>query len=475
MMSIANLNISIGHWITIHVVLVLAGLIIYTASTHLLKLRRIPSVAISWVIGLVLLPYVMLPLYLVFGFRKIKVGRSDSATPTSIKQAPQSGDLADRTQQLATAMGLPVASAYHALNIHENGTQSLDALRQMIDAATSTIDICTFIFASDNLGEEIAQQLKQKAKSGIKIRLLIDGVGTYLSNHINLKSLAADGIQVELFSPIVRMHIRGRTNLRNHRKMVIVDRQWFWAGGRNIAAEYFEGVSTSKNQKQAWVDLTFDLKGDLAIQAQQRFEQDWFFATTGKLEEVPISLSKKPNLTGNTGQIIASGPDQVDDTFYSLLISSIFESRKTIMLVTPYFVPDSALMMALTLAARKGVEVDIIMPKKSNHLLADLSRHRALREVTLAGVKVWFLPRMIHAKTMVVDDSLAFVGSANLDQRSLFLNYELMFSFYRAKDVKRFGQWIKRQQKDAVLYRAESPGFLRDVLEGLLLWLAFQL
>jgi cardiolipin synthase len=131
--------------------------------------------------------------------------------------------------------------------------------------------------------------------------------------------------------------------------------------------------------------------------------------------------------------------------------------------------------MSLTLAARRGVTVDLLMPKNSNHRLADLARHRALRELTAAGARVWFLPHMIHAKAVVVDDDLAFAGTANLDERSLFLNYELMVSFYEPTDVKRFAQWIERQQRTAVPYQPRPLTFWREIREGLLLWLAFQL
>jgi cardiolipin synthase len=138
-------------------------------------------------------------------------------------------------------------------------------------------------------------------------------------------------------------------------------------------------------------------------------------------------------------------------------------------------VPDPTLLMSLTLAARRGVAVELFMPEKSNHRLADLSRHRALRELTSAGGKVWLLPYMIHAKGIVIDDELALVGSANLDQRSLFLNYEVMVAFYDEADVRRFAHWIERNRSAALPYLGTPPGVWREIAEGLLLWLAFQL
>lgn len=474
-MSIAFIELIVSHWVTLHSLIVLVGLIIYVITSHTLRLRRNPSAAIAWVVALVLIPYLALPLYLMFGIRKVKNFRSDVKSYVFTEQTFNPDTLTARTQKLAAIMALPQASSYHQLNIHEDGTQSLQTLRNMIDGAMHTIDLCTFIFARDRLGDEITQHLKRRARDGVRVRLLVDGVGAYLGGHADFNSLSAEGVQVALFVPPFSSSLRGRTNLRNHRKMVITDCEWLWCGGRNFSSEYFEGDPTSNHSTPPWVDLSFDLHGDLAQQAQQQFDQDWTFATQGAIIKLTPQALNGVSQNPSNGQILASGPDQIDDTLYTLLVSGFFISSKSILLVTPYFIPDPTLLMSLTLAARRGVKVDLLMPEKSNHRLADLSRHRALRELTSAGVRIWFLPHMIHAKAVVIDDELALVGSANLDERSLFLNYELMISFYEATDVKRFSHWIERHRNDAALYRAQQPKLWRDIAEGMLLWLAFQL
>lgn len=463
-------------WVTLHGLIVMLGLVSYVTASHTLHQRRHPSAAIAWVVALVLLPYVALPLYIIFGNRKVMNYRQAARPqPYSAQSAGNPSASMTGSQQLAAAMALPRASSYEQLNIHENGTQALQALRNMIDSATRTLDLCTFVFGRDRLGEEIAQRLERRVRDGVQVRLLVDGIGAYLGGFPDLKALSAAGVQTALFVPPLRSSLQGRTNLRNHRKMVIADSNWLWCGGRNLAMDYFEDDSTSARNKTSWVDLSFDLRGALALQAQQQFAQDWAFATREPRPEPALSVEAEPHVRTSKAQLIASGPDQVDDTVYTLLVSGFFSSRKRILAATPYFVPNSTLLMSLSLAARRGIVVDLVMPQRSNHLLADMARHRALRDLTAAGARVWFLPRMMHAKAVVIDDDLALVGSANLDERSLFLNYELMVAFYDPMDIQRFARWIERQRDAAVAYHAQPPGLGREVAEGLLLWLAFQL
>ena len=464
-----------SHWVTLHSLVTMLGLAIYVIASHARRQRRHPSAAIAWVVSLALLPYLALPLYFLFGSRKVPRDHpARQMSGSSFKTRP-SHSLAARFQHLACAMDLPHASSYEQLAIHQDGREALEALRLVMRGATRTLDLCTFLLGRDVLGNEIIDMLAQQARAGVQVRLLIDGIGVYLGGRPDLKRLSAAGVQVALFVSPFSSALPGRTNLRNHRKMVIADGARLWSGGRNLAAEYFMGDPASRPQKTAWIDLSFDFGGDLARQAQDRFDQDWTFATRAARFDAPQSMVPALASAMTGAQLIASGPDQADDTVYSLLISSCFTAQKRIMAVTPYFVPDATLLMALTLAARRGIEVDLVLPHRSNHRLADMARHAALRDMSAAGARVWMRPEMIHAKAVIIDHELALSGSANLDERSLFLNYELMFAFFEPADVQRFALWIGQQRAGATPYRARPPGVMREFAEGLIRSLAFQL
>ena len=472
--SLLNLALAL-EGITLHGLLVLLGLGIYATASHTQRQRRHPSAAIAWVISLVLLPYVALPLYLMFGRRKVVANRRGLNARSTAGPSAERAQPAYQAGQLASALGLPNAVAFEQLAIHQDGGEALQCIRNMIAGAQRTLDLCTFLLGRDLLGDEIANALMQRARAGVQVRLLIDGVGFYLGGYPNLKRLAAAGVQVSLFVSPLRSALRGRTNLRNHRKLVIADGQWMWCGGRNLAAEYFEALPGAPRAEKPWVDLSFDLRGALVQQAQQRFDLDWTFAQTNKPDQTLQPAVPAPTGAETGARLVASGPDQADDTIYTLLVSGCFTAQSRIQVVTPYFVPDATLLMALALAARRGVAVDLLIPHRSNHRLADIARHAALRELAAAGARVWLASAMVHAKAVLIDDDLALVGSANLDERSLFLNYELMVAFYDPEVVKNFAHWIALQRCGATRYLPHSPGLARELVEGLVRWVAFQL
>jgi cardiolipin synthase A/B len=364
-----------------------------------------------------------------------------------------------------------------AVNLHRDGRESADALFSVMSSAVSRLDICTYIIGDDAFGREAMQRMIERARCGVDVRLLLDGVGAIQLPRVCFKSLELGGVETAIFSPLFARRTQGPRNLRNHRKMVIADGVHLWAGGRNLAAEYFLG----KAGAPAWRDLTFDLRGPVAEAAAAQFELDWVAAggrpasADATAVAAAVIAGTAPQSAASEAQFLPSGPDQSEDTVHALLIDGCFQARDRMLAVTPYFVPDVSLETAMRLAARRGVRVDLVIPASSNHRLADFARGRALRSLSQAGVNVYLMPYMSHAKAVVFDHSLALSGSVNLDSRSLLLNYECAVVFYGRAEIDWLAQWIDAQIPQTVPFNGRPPGLLRDLCEGLLLTVAYQL
>jgi len=349
----------------------------------------------------------------------------------------------------------------------------------VIDAARERLDICTFIIGNDALGREVVVRLAQRAAEGVRVRVLLDGFGALTLPPHHFDALRDAGGQVAVFRPFFGLRRSGPRNLRNHRKFVIADDTRLWSGGRNLAGEYFTG---NEAHPVPWRDLSFDLAGSVAQAAARQFEHDWA-SVRGTLAalrtQVPQSQHARTVLARADGttlaQFLPSGPDQTEDTAHALLIDACFRAEHRVLAITPYFVPDDGLRNALRLAARRGVQVTIAIPSRSNHRLTDFVRARAMRDLAGAGVSFRMLPFMAHAKAVVVDEELAMAGSINLDLRSLLLNHEAAVVFYGRESIDWLAQWIETTASAGEPYRARRPGLWRDLAEGLLLTIAFQL
>lgn len=443
------------------------GLMLYVVFTRSSQQRRHPSAAIAWVLMMVVLPYAAIPLFLVFGSRKV------IRPPAHLPQASPQGLPAQApawATGLLRALGVPDAAGNARVQFHADGAQSYRALLALIDAAHSELTLCTYVLGGGEVGREIAAALLRCTARGVRVRLLVDAVGGWAAPRTLLARLRRGGVQQQWFMPLLHNPMRGRTNLRNHRKTVIADGEWLWSGGRNLAAEYF----VPQAGRPAWVDLSFEAQGALAAQAQAQFERDWA-AATGQADHADSAAHVFPDTGAVLAQWVPSGPDHADDTVHALLLTAAFQARERLWLATPYFVPDDRLLNALCLASRRGVEVRLLIPRHSNHRIADIARHRSLRELVRAGARVLLSPDMLHAKAVWVDGELALCGSVNLDSRSLFLNYEAMAAFYGPQEIAWLGQWFDTQAARCSAYRAQQPGGLQDIFEGLVRTLGFQL
>jgi cardiolipin synthase A/B len=458
--------------ITLHGFVVVLALLAYVVAAHSFNQRRHPTAAIAWVFFIMLVPYVALPSFLVFGSRK-------EARPQLLPAAEPPPATAPWAVRTIAALGQPAPATYAGLAIHADGAVARDALLALLDAARETIDICTFIVGRDAIGAAVLERLEAKARAGVRVRLMVDGMGRLMRSAPDFSPLIAAGARFVTFVPPLKLPIRSRSNLRDHRKLVLVDSalptRRMWTGGRNLASEYFEG----DRKTAAWHDLTFDVGGDLVEQAAELFERDWAHGGGDAVAHVPhaprVHATIRDLQAQCCAQLVASGPDEVDDTIQTVLVTGAYQATSRIVLVTPYFVPDSALLAGLCMAARRGVTVELLVPAKSNHPMSDIARRRATRALAQAGGRVWLAPHMLHAKLALFDDTLALSGSANVDARSLFLNYELMVAFHDRVDVARFADWYARERAVATAYVPHRPGLLADLGEGLVLWTGFQL
>ncbi len=466
-----------AEWFSWHGLMSAIGLLVFVLGSHALGQRRHPSAAIAWVLMILLLPEIGVPLYLLFGTRKLpraaRRDRAPDATP-----AVEGTAVPPWVQRLTAAMGMPPPRGYRRLRIHADGRAAREGLWETVASARARLDVCTFILGRDAFGDALLEALTQRARDGVRVRLLVDGMGTWMGGRRDFEAVLRAGVQVTQFSPPLRAPwrgpMRGRTNLRNHRKLVVADGERLWSGGRNLAGEYFEGAAG----EPAWVDFSFELEGDIAAEAAAVFDADWLAAIGPAADPVPAVERRWPAsvaVAAPAAQMLPSGPDYAEDTVHALLLTSFHRARSRILVVTPYLVPDESLLAALSLAARRGVAVDLVLPERSNHRLADIARHRPMRELAAAGARLWLVPAMVHAKVIVIDDHMAMAGSLNLDGRSLFLNFELMTGFYEPADIARLGAWIDALVATGAAYRPRAPGLARYIGEGLVLWLAFQL
>ncbi len=454
-----------------HLSLVVGFLLAVLCVAHILRQRRSPSATIAWLLAIVLIPYLGLPLYLLLGGRKMRRiagGKTNLVLPPGEACPLEQAAPIDR---LLRTYGIPGATAGNRFTLRPSGEEVYRCLMELIEEAAQSLWMTTFILHPDKVGKEVVSRLAAKANEGVDVRLLLDGVGSMHTSWSALAPLTEAGGQVQFFMPVFRRPFRGRTNWRNHRKMVIADQRRVLAGGANIADEYLGPLP----DPDRWRDLSFTLQGPAVAMYEEIFRSDWEFASEEKIE-LPAPPPAEHQAADAIVQVAPSGPDVVGDTLYDTILSAAFAAQRRLWVATPYFLPDEALVRAVILAAHRGVDVRIIVPRRSNHPLADLARGAYLREIQAAGGTILrFTATMLHAKALLMDDELAMIGSANMDMRSLLLNYESALIVYSRREVEATAQWFESLAKNASVGVKPKVSMLRDLCEGVVRMIAPQL
>jgi len=462
---------SSAHWILPELTAPLGFLLAVVFFAHLIRRKRSPGSTIAWLLAVVLVPYVGVPLYIMFGGRKLKRMAARKRRVYAPKPSQKAGAIDVDTRRLLESHGVPPASHGNRVAIVETGEEAYVRLVEMIEGARSSVFITTYVLDADEVGRALIDLLARKAREGVTIRLLLDDAGSWRLPRRTLAPLVEAGARVAHFMPMFHNPLRGRANLRNHRKIVVVDRRFGFVGGMNLTTQYIGPLPDPRR----WRDLAVFVEGPAVDDLEWLFRSDWRFATKEELAAPPPR--EWPNLDGGpesespggaTVQVVASGPDVEGDPLYESLLSLIFFARERIWIVTPYFVPDDMLARALTLAVRRGVDVRLIVPYRSNHPIVDLARESYIRELHEAGARVLlYRPTMLHAKTVIFDDRLAVIGSPNMDNRSFFLNYEVALYIFSPDRVIETARWAKRLMAGSTRYEPKRGG-VREIAENVL-------
>ncbi len=450
-------------WFLTHLAAVVGSLLSILAIAQMLRQRRSPSSTAAWLLAIVAAPYIGVPLFLMFGGRKLHLraeAKEDLDLAAHQAIPLEKADYVDRTLR---SYGIPGATAGNRMTLCPTGVEGLRALLQLVDEAQRSIHVETFIFGRDEVGREVLRRLAERAAEGLEVRLLVDGVGSLWTPRNFYAPLIQAGGKLAVFNPAIHIPFIRRTNLRNHRKIAAADGRRALAGGMNITADDMSLAA----KPAAWQDLSFVVEGPAAWHFDQVFRSDWRFA---KGEDLPVP--RDVPLAGLQPheavlQVVPSGPDVANDPLLDTILMSIFSAKERVWIVTPYFVPDDTVEQALLVACHRGVDVSILVPARSNHALADIARGSFLRHIQEAGGTIWqYAPAMLHAKLVIVDHDLAMVGSANIDMRSLLLNFEIMQFVYSQAEIAACEQWALRlvQQSKAGM---SAAGVVRELVEGL--------
>ena len=423
--------------------LTVAGLLLALfAIARLMSERKQPGNTFAWLLAIALIPYLGVPLFLMFGGRKVKKLASLKARLCPvIPNAPRTAAASTFAAHVLTLNGVCPPIGGNRVHFLTSGEEAFAALERGIREAKHTIHLMTFILGRDAVGERIIQLLAQRAREGVRVRLLLDALGCFMTSGSFCDPLREAGGEVFKFMPVVPLSTRGSANLRNHRKIAIIDHQIGALGGRNLAAEYMGPTPL----KRRWRDFGAVIEGPAVALLNEIFLADWAYASGQPLARLQKELPPAPAPVGASElQVVASGPDVAGDPLYEGILSLVQQAEKSVWIVTPYFIPDEVLYRSLLVQARAGIDVRLVVPAKSNHPVTDLARRFYLRGLHAAGVKVLLYQHgMSHAKLLLVDGQTGLFGSANMDLRSLFVNFEVGVVTYSATEAAAMGAYIE--------------------------------
>lgn len=405
------------------------------AAIHALLTVRTAQGAIAWAMSLLFIPYLTLIPYLVFG-RSTFDGYIKARRQANREMHHAMADLNWRPW-VEEAMAARASKGYKALRAMPklgrmpcvannqvklliNGTATFEAIFAAIAQAQDTILVQFFIIHDDRIGRQLQALLLERAAAGVDIYVLYDQIGSHSLPHSYTEALRAGGVKIKAFATRSGWLNRFQVNFRNHRKIVVVDGLVGFVGGHNVGDEYLG----EKPPLAPWRDTHVQVRGPVLACLQESFAEDWFWATR-KLP--PLTLPDSYEEDGVLCQVLASGPADPQETCSLFFVEAIHAAEERVWITTPYFIPDEPVFAALRLAVLRGVDVRILLPARPDHKMVYAASSLYAFDAVRAGIRMFrYQPGFLHQKVVLVDDEISAIGSANMDNRSFRLNFEVM-------------------------------------------------
>lgn len=434
----------------------LLSLLAILTSAHALMYKRDPKGAFGWIAVCLLLPLGGPLLYLLFGLNRSR-GKASRLRSERFRIGFERGQAIGLVAPLADHIdpahrGLarigqalsrhPLVEGNHLTTL-DNGEAAFPAMLAAIDQARHEILLSTYLFDHDDIGRTFIASLIRAHQRGVRCHVLIDGVGDWYSLRRSSRQLSRHGVTVLRFLPPRLLPPSLSINLRSHHKILLVDQRTGFTGGMNISQRHC--IETPGRQRPT-ADLHFGLEGPVLHQLREAFQQSWLLAGGDPLGPEPAVLADSGQAGRSVCRTLTDGPDADLDRLTMLLCAALAEARHRVCIMTPYFLPGRELITALQTAAIRGVQVDVVLPAENNLPFVHWATRNLLWELLFYGVHVYYQPPPFnHAKLFLVDSDYGLIGSANLDPRSLRLNFELQVEIYDRSEVSRLRERVDQR------------------------------
>ena len=411
----------------------------------ILRRRKPPASMLAWIFAILLVPVLGVLTYLLIGDTRIRrqarkrrrkrlvIARALSRHAGAL--APMHADrqprrLSSQIQglvKIATKIGQEPPIRGNEVVIYHDADRTLSSLRVAIGEAKSHVHLEYYIFQPDDTGRAVRDAIIEKAREGVKCRLLLDAIGCWRMSRSFIRTFRDAGVEVAFFQPF-RLNARlFRLNCRNHRKLVVIDGRVGFTGSQNIGDEY-RGL---EKKFGPWRDTHMRITGPGAAQLQEVFIEDWHFATGRDIADDESLFPPLEVVGDSVVQFVGTGPDRPSGVLHVLLLSAFSAASESISIITPYFVPDMAVVLALKAAALRGARVQLLIPARTDNRVVLWAGRSYYAELIESGVEIYEYDHgMLHSKVVIIDDKWSLVGSANMDVRSFNINFEITGLLY---------------------------------------------